>query len=52
MFKCEDMSESNFCKINGNYDAFLSKYKRDPYRAKGILILYNNIFYIHYLLSN
>lgn len=41
-FKCEDLSDANYCKSNGNHGEYLSKYRKDPYRAKA---------YIHQMLS-
>ncbi len=36
-FKCEDLSDANYCKSNGHYDEFLTKYRKDAYRAKAYL---------------
>uniref|UniRef100_A0A915EQL2 Uncharacterized protein n=1 Tax=Ditylenchus dipsaci TaxID=166011 RepID=A0A915EQL2_9BILA len=42
IFKCEDVSDASYCKSNAHYDDFLTKYRKDAYRAKA---------YIHQMIS-
>ncbi|KAI1720488.1 CYclophyliN [Ditylenchus destructor] len=41
-FKCEDASDANYCKTNSHYDDYLTRYRKDAYRAKA---------YIHQMIS-
>ncbi|KAI1719662.1 CYclophyliN [Ditylenchus destructor] len=41
-FKCEDASDANYCKSNSHYDDYLTRYRKDAYRAKA---------YIHQMIS-
>lgn len=36
-FKCQDTSDAAYCKTNANYDAFLTKYRKDSYKAKAFI---------------
>lgn len=41
-FKCQDTSDSSYCKQSGTFDTFLAKYRKDGYKAKA---------YIHQMIS-
>lgn len=41
-FKCQDTSDSTYCKQSGTFDTFLAKYRKDGYKAKA---------YIHQMIS-
>uniref|UniRef100_A0A8R1HMV7 Uncharacterized protein n=1 Tax=Caenorhabditis japonica TaxID=281687 RepID=A0A8R1HMV7_CAEJA len=41
-FKCQDTSDSSYCKQSGTFDTFLTKYRKDGYKAKA---------YIHQMIS-
>lgn len=42
LFKCEDTSDSHYCKSHSQYDDFLMRYRKDAYKAKA---------YIHQMIS-
>ncbi|EFP10939.1 CRE-CYN-17 protein [Caenorhabditis remanei] len=41
-FKCQDTSDTSYCKQSGTFDTFLAKYRKDGYKAKA---------YIHQMIS-
>uniref|UniRef100_A0A914YQY4 Uncharacterized protein n=1 Tax=Panagrolaimus superbus TaxID=310955 RepID=A0A914YQY4_9BILA len=41
-FRCQDTSDATYCRNSGNFDTFLSKYRKDAYKAKA---------YIHQMIS-
>ncbi|CAD5226027.1 unnamed protein product [Bursaphelenchus okinawaensis] len=36
-YKCQDISDSTYCKTNSNFEAFISKHKKDSYKLKAFI---------------
>uniref|UniRef100_A0AC35G697 Uncharacterized protein n=1 Tax=Panagrolaimus sp. PS1159 TaxID=55785 RepID=A0AC35G697_9BILA len=41
-FRCQDTSDASYCRNSGSFDTFISKYRKDAYKAKA---------YIHQMIS-
>ncbi|CAD5230032.1 unnamed protein product [Bursaphelenchus xylophilus] len=36
-YKCQDISDSTYCKTNSNFESFLGKHKKDSYKVKAFI---------------
>ncbi|KAI6215732.1 Protein CYN-17, isoform a [Aphelenchoides besseyi] len=36
-YKCQDISDSSYCRSNANYESFFSKYRKDAYKVKAFI---------------
>ncbi|KAK0410475.1 hypothetical protein QR680_005147 [Steinernema hermaphroditum] len=36
-FRCQDTSDSSYCRSTGSFDSFLAKYRKDAYKAKSFI---------------
>ncbi|KAI6239270.1 hypothetical protein M3Y99_00601900 [Aphelenchoides fujianensis] len=36
-YKCQDISDSTYCRSNSNYESFFAKYRKDSYKIKAFI---------------